>query len=47
MPSCSEYRLEMMLVGLISRLKDKSLTEKERDNIETEIKKIKKKIKMD
>ncbi len=47
MPSCAEYRLEMTLVSLINKLEKQSLDNKEREDIEKEIRKIKEKMNMD
>lgn len=38
--TCSDYRLEMILLSLKRRLKHECLSEKERDHINLQIKKI-------
>lgn len=40
MVKCSDYRLEMMLLGLQRRLNDESLTEDEKEKLLKEIRKI-------
>lgn len=45
--TCMDYRAEMTLVGLKKRLGDKALTKKEKNAIQSEIKKLEKAIGLD
>ncbi len=45
--TCSDYRQEMILVGLINRLKDPDLKESERLVIEEQVKRLKADMGMD
>lgn len=44
---CADYRDEMMLVRLKHRLNDPGLTDREREEIETEIRRLEKKMRLD
>lgn len=46
-PTCSDYRGEMLLLGLHRRLADESLTEEERQSIRRHIERIEVEIGMD
>lgn len=44
---CSDYRREMILVGLKKRLAAPGLTERERESLESEIEKLEKEMSLD
>ena len=46
MVKCSDYRLEMMLLGLRRRLNDESLTEDEKEKLLKEIRRIESQMEM-
>ena len=43
---CSDYRLEMILLGLRRRLSDEALSEDEKDNLQKEIRRIEAEMRM-
>jgi len=45
--TCNDYRAEMILISLNKKLTDPCLTEKDRQNIQNEIKRIEKLMGMD
>ena len=45
--TCTDYRQEMMLLGLKKRLQDPELTEEEKRGLEEEIRRLEKEINMD
>ena len=46
-PTCNDYRQEMMLLGLKRRLAQEDLSDTEKQAIEAEIKKIEREIQID